>query len=103
MTATSNETIFRDAPSNLVFVYTSMGMAVLMSPIPSARRWCPEDQAALYLAEVVENGNQIWRCGQVHCDYSEEVNPLERFRVTVQPINAENCSEGDMTHAQCKT
>jgi hypothetical protein len=48
----------------------------------------------------VENENQIWHCGQVQCEYSEKVNPHERFRVTVEPINAENCPQGDAPYAQ---
>ncbi len=64
------------------------------------RHWCPEDQTTLYLAEIVENENQIWRCGQVQCEYLEKVNPHERFRVRVEPINAENAPEGDTPYAQ---
>lgn len=50
------------------------------------RRDCPEDDTTMYLAEIDPNGIQIWRCGQVSCVYSEAVNPHERFRVMVRPI-----------------
>jgi hypothetical protein len=65
------------------------------------RRQCPEDLTTLYLAEVEENGNQIWCCGQVQCEYSETVNPHERFHVMLKPVAADNGSlPGDQPYAQ---
>jgi len=65
------------------------------------RRQCPECLTTLYLAEIEDNGNQIWRCGQVHCEYSEKVNPHERFEVALKPIAADNgSSAGDQPFAQ---
>jgi hypothetical protein len=54
------------------------------------RRDCPEDDMTMYLAEIDDNGNELWRCGQVHCQYSELVNPHERFRVLVNPVDAQS-------------
>lgn len=65
------------------------------------RRQCPEDLMTMYLSKVEENGIQVWRCGQVHCDYFEKVNPYERFPVTVKPIAGDSSSSpGDQPYAQ---
>jgi hypothetical protein len=65
------------------------------------RRDCPEDQMTLYLAAIEPDGNQIWHCGQVHCEYIEKINPHERFHVMLKPISAgSDSSSGNQPYAQ---
>jgi hypothetical protein len=54
------------------------------------RRDCPEDEMTMYLAEIDPNGTEVWCCGQLNCEYSEAVNPHERFGVMIRPIEVRN-------------
>jgi hypothetical protein len=54
------------------------------------RRDCPEDEMSMYLAETRSDGAQLWCCGQMHCDYSEQANPHERFVVMVRPVEVQD-------------
>lgn len=53
------------------------------------RRDCLDDEMTMYLAEINADGTQLWRCGQKYCDYSEQVDPNERFRVMVHPVEVQ--------------
>jgi hypothetical protein len=57
--------------------------------------FCEEDDMTMYIAEVNADGTQLWRCGQSNCNYSAQINPNERFRVMVNPVEVreENSAE----------
>jgi hypothetical protein len=59
------------------------------------RRDCAEDDMSMYLAEIDPRGTQTWRCGQVNCDYSEQVTPHERYRVMIKLVEVQNQEPSD--------
>src|SRR4029077_7069336 len=59
----------------------------------SIKRECSDCETSLYLAsEDRTTGMQTWQCAQPNCDYSEQFNPADRFKISVTPIVDSNSS-----------
>jgi hypothetical protein len=53
----------------------------------SYKRQCDDCSTFMYIANVEPISHiETWRCSQMNCAYSEQVNPDERFTLTLHPM-----------------